>query len=238
MACNLVEKAGHLDTFQSMQIILAALNEEHGIALTISELKDYLYKPRILVVDGRSKDKTVDVAKVLGADVICQEGIGKGDALSFGLRNMDAHADYAVVSDADYTYPAEHIPQMIRILEENPSVGMVCGNRFNSVFPLKGMNDAFYFGNKLIATAHAVLTGVVLNDPLTGLRVIRADLLRDWTPVSKDFDIEVELNTYIERRGFEIVEIPIAYRPRIGEKKLKMKHGLIIFKRILCESLR
>jgi dolichol-phosphate mannosyltransferase len=222
---------------QHTQIILAALNEEQGIAHTIKELKSYLTDSRILVVDGNSRDDTVHVAKTLGADVIFQKGTGKGDALSSGLKNIDDDASYIVLSDADYTYPAEHIPYMIRLLQENPQIGMVCGNRFNQKFPLRGMKGVFHLGNKLIATVNTLLTGVSLNDPLTGLRVIRADLLREWVPKSKDFDIEVELNNYIQNRGFGIIEVPISYRPRIGEKKLKVKHGLIILLRIVNESL-
>ena len=56
---------------------MAALNEEEGIGLTLKELKQCLtslIKPHFLVVDGNSKDRTVDVAKSLGADVVVQEG--------------------------------------------------------------------------------------------------------------------------------------------------------------------
>jgi glycosyltransferase involved in cell wall biosynthesis len=221
-----------------MQVIIPALNEERGIAYTISELKVYLSNPHILVIDGKSSDNTVHVAKSLGADVVFQKGTGKGDALNFGLRCIDADAEYVVISDADFTYPAEHIPKMVRVLDEDPKVGMVCGNRFNSEFPLKAMNNVFFLGNRFIAKAHMILNGIVLNDPLTGLRVIRAELLRGWNPISKDFDIEVELNNYVGNNGFSIKEVPIAYRPRIGQKKLKMKHGLIILKRMLSESYR
>jgi dolichol-phosphate hexosyltransferase len=223
---------------QTTQIILAALNEEQGIAYTITELQQCLDNPKILVVDGNSTDDTVNVAKNLGADVIFQEGLGKGDALSFGFRNIDADAKYIVLSDSDYTYPAEHIPQMIKLLETNPQVGMVCGNRFNKEFSLQGMKEVFHIGNKLIATVNMIATGLTLNDPLTGLRVIRAELLRECNLISKDFDIEVELNRYIQNSGFEIIEVPIAYRPRIGEKKLKVKHGAIILKRIISEAFK
>jgi hypothetical protein len=74
-----------------------------------------------------------------------------------------------------------------------------------------------------------------MNDPLTGLRVIRTEILEDWAVKSKGFDIEVELNHHVERKGFAIVEVPIKYRQRIGEKKLKMRHGASILKRILTE---
>jgi hypothetical protein len=53
---------------------------------------------------------------------------------------------------------------------------------------------------------------------------------------SKGFDIEVELNSEVERRGFGIVEVPISYRKRRGEKKLKVSDGATIFKRILLET--
>ena len=87
-----------------------------------------------------------------------------------------------------------------------------------------------------MAFAHNLLNGVTLNDPLTGLRVIRADILRDWAVRSKGFDVEVELNHQVERQGFKIIEVPIKYRTRLGEKKLKIKHGATILKRILLET--
>jgi hypothetical protein len=53
---------------------------------------------------------------------------------------------------------------------------------------------------------------------------------------SKGFDIEVELNSKVERRDFGIVEVPIRYRKRLGEKKLKLSDGASIFKRILLDT--
>ena len=66
--------------------------------------------------------------------------------------------------------------------------------------------------------------------------MIRAEILRGWIPKSKGFDIEVELNNLVERRGFAIREVPISYRARLGEKKLKLIHGVTILKRILLET--
>jgi hypothetical protein len=45
------------------------------------------------------------------------------------------------------------------------------------------------------------------------------------------------MNSLVDRKGYRIVEIPIDYRNRLGEKKLKLRHGLGIMKRILTESL-
>ena len=227
---------GEVHGVRSTQVIIAALNEEEGIGLTIAELKANLDRPRVLVVDGRSTDRTVEVAKNTGADVVFQDGLGKGDAIAKAIKYVDLAVDYVVITDADYTYPAEHVPEMIRILEENPDVGMVCGNRFSGYLDLKGLNGFFYLGNRFIAFTHNFLNGVWLADPLTGLRVVRAGILRHWKVKSKGFDVEVELNHHVVREGFGIVEVPIQYRERLGEKKLGVKNGAEILKRIILET--
>ncbi len=217
----------------SAQLIIAALNEEPGIGLTIAEMKDALVDLEILVVDGNSNDRTVEIAKGLGAKVVCQDGFGKGDALAKALEYTDLNVDYIVLTDADYTYPAEHVLAMIRVLEETPLVGMVCGNRLSVNIDKKAFKSVFQIGNKLIALLYNMLNRIPLQDPLTGLRVIRAEILKGWLPKSKGFDIEVELNHLVEQRGFTIQEIPIFYRARLGEKKLKVSDGFVILKRIV-----
>jgi glycosyltransferase involved in cell wall biosynthesis len=221
----------------SVLVIVAALNEEQGVGPTIAELKQFVARPRILVVDGKSCDRTVDIAKDMGAEILCQEGEGKGDAIGSAIRHINADADYVVFTDADYTYPASYLPKMVTILEGNPRVGMICGNRFNEHLDGRALHNLLYFGNRLLAFSDNIFNGVRLSDPLTGLRTVRAQLLRGWKPKSRGFDVEVELNHYIERKGYEIVEIPIVYRERLGEKKLKIKHGATILKRIVLEAI-
>lgn len=221
----------------SIDVVIAALNEEKGIGLTLLEILQNIHPERILVIDGHSCDRTVEVAKDMGATILFQDGIGKGDAIAKAVNNLNAGVDYIVVTDADYTYPAKFVPEMIQILEENPKVGMVCGNRFSAQNESEAFRGVFYFGNKLLAFSHTLLNGIRLEDPLTGLRVIRSCVLRNWKVQSKGFDIEVELNRWVEKSGYEIKEIPIKYRKRLGEKKLKISHGATIFRRILQNQM-
>jgi glycosyltransferase involved in cell wall biosynthesis len=220
----------------SAQVIIAALNEEEGIGLTVAEFRNILECPHVLVVDGRSTDGTVEVAKRLGAVVLSQDGLGKGDAISKAIAYIDPDVEYVVFTDADFTYPAAYVPGMIEVLEKNPEIGMVCGNRFVGYEDMRALNSIFYVGNRLIAFTHNLLNGIALDDPLTGLRVVRASILRGWKVKSKGFDLEVELNHRVEREGFSIVEVPIRYRERLGEKKLGVKHGAEILRRILLET--
>ena len=82
------------------------MNEEEGIGLTIVELKEHLGKAKILVVDGNSIDRTVESARNLGAEIVFQDGSGKGDAIAKAIKHSDLTVDYVVITDADYTYPA------------------------------------------------------------------------------------------------------------------------------------
>lgn len=222
---------------RDIAVVIAALNEEEGIGSTLAELREVLGDSQCLVIDGNSMDRTVEIAKELGADVLTQKGRGKGNAISEALAFINWDPKYLVFTDADFTYPFKCVLDMIQVLERNPDIGMVTGNRFNHLLTPAAMKNPFYIGNRLLAIAQLLLNGVDLNDPLTGLRVVRWRILKGWKPKSKGFDIEAELNHRVENSGYQIQEISIPYRTRLGEKKLKLRHGLSILRRIIGESL-
>lgn len=218
-------------------VVIPTLNEERGIGSTILELKEVLEDSHYIVVDGNSTDRTVQIATVLDAKVVQQEGTGKGRAIAHALKYINSGTWYVVFIDADFTYPADRICRMVKILDDNLDVGMVTGNRFNHHFKLNAMGNAYYLGNRLIALIQRWLNGMRLRDPLTGLRVVRWEILKDWKPKSRGFDIEVELNYHVYKKMCRIVEIPISYRERQGKKKLGLRHGFTILKRILLQSI-
>jgi cellulose synthase/poly-beta-1,6-N-acetylglucosamine synthase-like glycosyltransferase len=149
-----------------------------------SRVQRSLTRSDILIVDRISNDKTVEIAKELGAEILFQKGRWKGNAISEGLSFIDGYPRYVVFTDADFTYPAKYVLEMIRILNKNPRVGMVTGNRFNQSLNSSAMKNPFCAGNRLIAFTQRVLNGVDLEDPLTGLRVIRWEILKGWKPTS------------------------------------------------------
>ena len=219
-----------------LAVVIAAYNEEEGIVPTLCELRQVLNKPHLVVVDGKSSDQTLELAKDFGADVLIQDGKGKGDAIREGLEQLNKNTKYVVFTDADYTYPAGHLKEMISVLDSDPNVGMVLGDRFSRTYENISDRNQFYMGNRILGFVQRVINGVRLNDPFTGLRVIRYNLLRGWSPKSDGFDIEAELNHRVNYSGYKIVEVPIQYRKRLGKKKLGFRHGLEILKRIIIES--
>jgi dolichol-phosphate mannosyltransferase len=219
----------------NLDVIIPTLNEQEGVAHTIKEIKQTINDARIIVVDGNSTDKTLQIVKDLGAEIVVQKGNGKGCAICQGLTKINKDTRYIAFIDADYTYPATNLKQMINIINSNKKVGMVLGDRFSQSEKFGSEKNQFYAGNKMMAFVQSIFNGVKLNDPLTGFRVVRSELIRDWKPKSIGFDIEVELNCHITRLGYNIFEIPIQYRPRLGKKKLGFRHGIEILKRIMID---
>ena len=216
-------------------IIIPTLNEAPGIEPTIKEYQKAFPDAHILVVDGGSTDGTIEIARSLGAEVIQQEGKGKGKAIKTAIehiKNNKHQPKYVIITDGDYTYPAKPAKTMIKILENHPEIGMVTGDRFH-IYGLRSyLTNTFGLGNLILKILHICLNRVRMKDPLTGLRAIKWKLVEKWEPKAKHFEVEVEINNYIKNKA-KIVEIPINYRERLGTKKLKVKHGIPIALQII-----
>lgn len=223
-------------------VIVPAFREPDGIQLTLNEISSQMNGTKLLAVVRDDGDETLTHASALASDTITQISKGKGRAFAEALthiRNNGGTPTNVVLMDADGTYPADRIKEMLRILRENPNIGMVLGNRFaepNGNDDTSSINP-YYVGNRLLSFAHRVLNGIKLQDPLTGMRAIRYSMLDGWEPESKGFDIEVELNHRVTSAGGSICEIPVTYRHRVGQKKLRVHHGLgILLRMIRCVS--
>jgi glycosyltransferase involved in cell wall biosynthesis len=224
-------------------VVVPAFREPDGIQLTLSEIRRQMNGAKLLAVVRDDGDDTLNQASALASDTITQMSKGKGRAFTEALRhirNNGGPPSSVVLIDADGTYPADKIGLMLRILEDNPGVGMVCGNRFaepNGNDEVSSMNP-FYVGNRLLRLAHRILNGINLEDPLTGMRAIRYSMIDGWEPHASGFDLEAELNYRVAALGGSIFEIPVTYRHRIGEKKLRIHHGLGILLRMMrCISI-
>ncbi|MEM1646318.1 MAG: UDP-N-acetylglucosamine 2-epimerase, partial [Ignisphaera sp.] len=82
-------------------MVIPTLNEAEAIGLVIDELRGYGFS-KILVVDGRSRDGTPEIAAARGARVVTQRGEGKADAVRTALDFVDT--PYMLVIDGDYSY--------------------------------------------------------------------------------------------------------------------------------------
>ena len=204
-------------------VVIPTLNEEKGITTTINTINESLkgkFHSKILVVDGLSTDKTVDLAKSLGAKVIRQRRRGYGDALQAGFYFVDTRmkSNVTVMLDADGTYEPKDIAKMVEIINGGEA-DFVIGNRFANM-DKKAMTRTNKIGNKLLSAVARKLLDIKISDTQCGLRAFRSDLASIFYNTSMGMPFATEMLTAIKQYNIKIKEIPTSYYERIGETKL------------------
>jgi len=201
-------------------VVIPTLNEEAGIAKVIEELHAMNIN-NLLVIDGYSKDETVEIAAKLGAKVIHQQGKGKAGALRTAIDTVET--PFMMVIDGDFTYDASCIN---RLLEHMSSYDEIIGARIPT--EKHSMTVLHKFGNRVITRVFNLLMNTNLTDVCSGMYLLRTDLTRDFHVTSSGFDVEAEIAAQVAVAG-RITEVPINYRPRMGKQKLSTwKHGFRI----------
>ena len=209
-------------------VVLPAYNEAAALPHVLDELHEELGDAfEILVVDDGSTDDTALVAERGPCRLVRhRSNRGKGSAIRTGIA--EASGEYVVVMDADATYPASAIERLVELLADND---LVRGSRDSSGenMPLVNRIGNWFF-NKLFAIAHGLESG----DHLSGLYGLRRDAFRKLDLEARGFDIETEIGIKARARGLRVVEFPISYAPRVGEKKLSpWGDGLRILGRVI-----
>ena len=98
----------------TVSVVIPTLNEEENIGWVLSRLPQDV--DEVIIVDGDSTDRTVEIATALRPDVVAvnQLGRGKGAALVTGLNQ--AKGDVAVIIDADGSMDPVEIPALVGAL--------------------------------------------------------------------------------------------------------------------------
>jgi dolichol-phosphate mannosyltransferase len=217
-------------------VVIPTLNEEKGIGLVIDGINKAMhqYNPTVLIVDGYSKDKTVEIAKEKGASIIYQRADGYGDALMTGFKYANNHinADIIVMMDADGTYDPDDIPELLAPLLKDQA-DLVIGNRFRGM-KRGAMTFTNRIGNKILSWIARRSLRIKVTDTQCGLRAFRASLIKNLHIKTEGMSFATEMLTEAKHAGARILEVPIAYHPRIGNTKLNpIKDGMRILGTIL-----
>jgi hypothetical protein len=168
----------------------------------------------VIVVDDASNDGTAAVAARHGAQVIShQTNRGKGASMVTGAEA--AASENLVFMDADGTYPAEAIELLVDLLVD---FDIARGTRTIDDSNTPRLNRV---GNRMFDRMLSAFHGLDGTDHLSGLYAIRRDVFLGMRIESRGFDVEVEIGIKSRIKNHSVASLPIDYRPRIGDKKLK-----------------
>jgi dolichol-phosphate hexosyltransferase len=196
-------------------LIVPAFNEELAIGLVIKEY--YPFVDEIIVVDDGSSDKTYQIASGLSDEKVSvfkhDKNKGKVGALITGVKK--ASGDIIIFTDADCTYPARYIPLFIE--ELNKGADLVLGSRMIESHNIPLFNR---LGNAIFSILATYISGKEILDGQTGMRAFRKDMFNSLSVKAKSLEFETKMTVRAAKLGYNIIEIPIEYRERVGVSKL------------------
>lgn len=204
-----------------ISIVIPTMNEEASIGEVLDTIhkaiKDFKDGYEIVVVDTESKDRTVEIAKAKGARVIDEPRRGYGRAYKTGFEKADG--EIIATLDADCTYPAEDIPSLVTMLEDENLDFITC-DRLSRLE--KGVMSAKHrLGNWILKATTNLLFRMHIKDSQSGMWVFRKQILEKIDLTSDGMPLSEEIKIEAWRKGLSAKEVPVIYRIRKGEKKLQ-----------------
>lgn len=214
-------------------VLVPAFNEELTIGSVV--LKARLYAKHVIVIDDGSRDKTAEIARAAGAEVI--EHVvnrGKASALQTGfnvLKNKDF--DIIVMVDGDGQHDMADIGAVIKPIVEKQA-DVVIGSRFlkggNSI-PLKRR-----IGQGILNRITNAGSSIKVTDTQSGFRAINMKALGHMDFHSSGYAVEQNMIIHCAEAGLRIVEVPISVRYDVpnGHKQSSVKMGMDLFSNIIA----
>lgn len=208
----------HVYHAQRIALIIPALNEEQAIGGVISSLPDWL--DEIVVVDNGSSDQTAAVAANHGATVVHESRRGYGAACLAGLTHLAAGRtpDVVVFMDADRSDDPDDLPAILKPIISG-TADMVIGSRVLGNADPGSLTPPQRFGNVLSAWLLRQLWGVQCTD-LGPFRAMRFAHLIRLNMDDLDYGWTVQMQARAASANYRVVEVPVAYRRRVGQSKI------------------
>ena len=218
-----------------VSVVIPTLNEARNLPHVFASLPADLHQ--VIIVDGRSIDDTIAVARQLRPDVrvVMQAARGKGDALACGFAACDG--DIIVMLDADGSTDAAEMRSFIDALLDGAD--FVKGSRF---LPGGGSDDLTLtrrLGNGLLSGLVNRLFGTSYTDLCYGYNAFWSRCLESLEVDCDGFEVETLLNIRAARAGLTVREVPSYEFSRIhGASNLHVvRDGLRVLRTILHERL-
>ena len=208
-------------------IVLPCHNEGDHVRLEIERIcaamdaSEFSYE--LLAVDDGSTDHTLEVLEKAELDfptlnvLAFKRNSGAGTVRRFGSQH--ANGDIVVWTDADMSYPNERIPELVRALDEDPSIDQVVGARTTEEGTYKVLRVSAKW---LIRKFAEWLTSERIPDLNSGLRAFRRDVAKPYLRLlPPGFSCVTTITVAFLANQHGIRFVPIQYAKRAGTSKFR-----------------
>jgi glycosyltransferase involved in cell wall biosynthesis len=205
---------------KKVAVIFPTYNEKDSIRSATLDCFDTGLADQVIVVNNNAAPGTSEQLAGTGAREIFEPAQGYGHALLCGIDQCDA--DLIVLSEPDGTFSGHDI---LKLLAYSDDVPVVFGTRTTREFIWAGANMGWFlrWGNFIVAKLTEFLFNTtLLTDMGCTLRLFRRDALRQMRPHftigGSHFGCQLLMEVVAHKIPF--VEIPVNYRPRVGESSV------------------
>lgn len=200
---------------QKITVIIPCLNEEHGVEQVLKRMPEFV--DQTIVVDNGSTDRTSEIARGFGAEVIREDVRGYGRSYKTGFTS--ATGDIIITLDGDHSYPPDAISYLLEAFL-HLDVDFLNASRFPVRDP-RAMSFKHKLGNLILSLAMSILYLRWVRDSQSGMWVFRRSILNGMKLTSDGmaFSEEIKIEALKSNR-VRFAEISIQYTSRLGEVKL------------------
>ncbi|MCS7007210.1 MAG: glycosyltransferase family 2 protein [Thermoleophilia bacterium] len=208
-------------------VVIPAWNEERNLPAVLEELRRELPGADVLVVDDGSTDRTADVAREHGAEVLSfpeNRGLRAVIAAGYGYARDHGYA-YAGRVDADGQHPAAELSRLLAIVRSGEA-DVAVGSRFATGEGYEAYryepSGARRLGTALLRRGMRVALGRPFHDATSGMYAASATALPILAEPYDSGAPEVESLLRLREAGLRVQEVPVHMRERAsGESKLR-----------------
>ena len=203
---------------QTVDVIIPALNEQDALPLVLRDIPRPPVR-RVIVADNGSTDRTAEVARKNGAEVVHEPERGYGAACLKALAHLAADPpDIVVFLDGDYS---DHPDELLSLIDpiRAGDADMVIGSRTRGRQERGALSPQQRAGNAVACAALRLMYRVRCTD-LGPFRAIRWGALQALGMQDRNYGWTVEMQIKAAQRGITYREVPVSYRQRIGVSKV------------------
>ena len=217
-------------------IFVPAWNEADNLPAVLGELHEEIPDADVLVIDDGSTDRTAEVAREHGAEVLSFEenrGLRAAIAAGYGYAAEKGYA-YCGRVDADGQHPVVELAKLLELVRSG-KCDVAVGSRFATPGG-NGFSRERYdtgtvrrLGTGLLRRSIEVVLDRPFHDATSGMYAVNAKAMPILARPYSSGAPEVEAVLRLHEEGLRVDEVPVEMRERAsGESKLQGKKALVL----------